>query len=196
MTISPLHNISRKRASAGHTLVEVLIAATLASVMLAAVVAIGLMAMRSGVRSASYSDMETETRTAFQKLGIDARTANAFSSTFVGSQVSSITLMIPSSDYFSGGFRYVTYGYDSSAKTIFSVPGNDPTATTGRAILIRNVISAAFLRYNQSSAEITGTSNTGIKHIQVSVTVARGGSGGVVQSIHTTRSTAFTLRNI
>ena len=81
MTSSPL-NLRPKRRNRAFTLVEVLIAASLGSIVLAGVLSSYLMLIRSGVRVANYSTMETETRRAFEQLGIDARMANNFTSNF------------------------------------------------------------------------------------------------------------------
>jgi type II secretory pathway pseudopilin PulG len=178
-----------------YTLVELLIAAGLSGIILTGVLATILMIMRSGVRTENYFAMEKETRQAFEQLGLDARGTKAFSSTFNSSgAVQSFTLTIPMSN--GSGDYSITYGYDSANKLIYRVPGSNPSETTGRKTLINNVSQFSFARYDGSSTAITTSSNAGIKHIQISVTVARSGSGGVVRASQTIRSSAFTLRNI
>src|SRR6218665_256011 len=66
----------RARRTRAFTLVEVLIAASIGSIILAGVLAAFLMLVRSGVRVSNYSMMEAQTRRAFEQLGIDARMAN------------------------------------------------------------------------------------------------------------------------
>ena len=61
-----------------------MIAASLGSMILAGVLSTFLMLVRSGVRVGNYSVMETETRRAFEQLGIDSRMANNFSFQFHG----------------------------------------------------------------------------------------------------------------
>ena len=91
----------RRRPTAGFTLVELLIASSLGTIVLAGVLAAFLMLVRSGVRASNYSVMESQTRRAFEQLGIDARMANDFVSTFTGSAITSFTLTIPSNDLVS-----------------------------------------------------------------------------------------------
>lgn len=192
----------RRNRIKAFTLVEVLIAASLGSIVLAGVLSSYLMLIRSGVRVANYSTMESETRRAFEQLGIDARMANNFTSNFSGGVITSFTLTIPSEDLTSQ--RQVTYGYDtsiSSNKKLFMVPGSDPSVTTGRINLVSYVASLTFLRYDATGTLIPAstTSDAGVKHIQVSVSVSRGNTGSnqsIVAATQVIRSSAFTLRNI
>ena len=188
----------RRRPTAGFTLVELLIASSLGTIVLAGVLAAFLMLVRSGVRASNYSVMESQTRRAFEQLGIDARMANDFVSTFTGSAITSFTLTIPSNDLVSQ--RQVTYGYDtnnSSNKKLFVVPGSDVTATAGRLDLVTNVTGLSFLRYDTSDTLIpTSTaSDAGVKHVQISISVSRTATG-VAAATQVIRSSAFTLRNI
>jgi Tfp pilus assembly protein PilW len=181
----------------GFTLVEVLMASGLASIVLAGVLSAAMMMMRSGVRASNYSTMETESRRAFEQLGIDARMANLFVSNFTGNTITSITFTVPSQDLQTQS--KVTYGFDSSDpsnKKFFMVPGSDPTATTGRLNLVNYVSTLIFLRYNASDAVIPATtpSDTGVKHIQVSLSISRSASG-VAAATQIIRSTSFTIRN-
>jgi prepilin-type N-terminal cleavage/methylation domain-containing protein len=194
---SPDSTVTRKRLG-GFTLTELMIGVAIGSFILAGVLSTFLMVVRSGMRSTNYSAMEAETRRAFEQLGIDARMANEFSATFNGGQITSFTLTIPNTDLTAT--TQVTYGYDTSDsanKKIFVVPGNDPTATAGRRDLIGKVEDMRFLRYDTSSTLIPAstTSSTGVKHIQISVSVKRVGVG-LAATTQIIRSSAFTLRNI
>lgn len=191
----------RRKRLAGFTLTELMVAASLGTIVMAGVLSTFLMLVRSGTRISNYSMMETETRRAFEQLGIDARMANNFASTFdANGVITSFTLTIPSQDLTAQ--RSVTYGYDvsdSANKIFFMVPGANPAATIGRLNLVNKVASLTFLRYDGSGTLIpTATiSDSGVKHIQVSVSVSRGDSyGNVVAATQVIRSTAFTLRNI
>ena len=188
----------RRRRLRGFTLVELLIAASLGTIVLAGTLSAFLMLVRSGVRVSNYSTMEAQTRRAFEQLGIDARMANNFASVFTSSVITSFVLTIPSEDL--GSQRTVTYGYDTSNasnKIFFMVPGTDPTVTTGRVDLVTNVASLTFLRYDTTGTLIPAstTTDTGVKHIQVSVSVSRG-AVGVMAATQVIRSSSFTLRNI
>jgi Tfp pilus assembly protein PilW len=198
MISSSPNPLSRRKRLAGFTLVELIISATLGSIILAGVLSTFLMLVRSGVRTSNYSVMESETRRAFEQLGIDSRMANNFTSNFTGGAITSFTLTIPNNTLTAQ--RQVTYGYDTSNpsnKTLFSVPGSDPTVTTGRLILVRKVNGLTFLRYDSSDTLIptSTTSDAGVKHIQIQVSVSRA-DVGVAAATQVIRSSAFTLRNI
>lgn len=197
MITSPLNFSARQKRHRGFTLVEVIIAATIGSFVLAGVMASFLMLVRSGVRTSNYSVMETETRRAFEQLGIDARMANAFTSTFTGSTITAFTLTIPNNDL--TGQRQVMYGYDTSDSTnykFYIVPVPDTTPSS-RRVLVNKVSSLTFLRYDSTGALIPSTtpSDANVKHIQVSVSVRRA-EVGVAQTTQIIRSSAFTIRNI
>ena len=190
---------SLKNRSAGFTLTEVLMAASLSAMILAGVLSTSVLIIRSSVRASNYSVMEAETRRAFEQMGIDARMASDFSCVFnpLGS-ITSFTLTIPNEDL--SQIYYVTYGYDTSNsanQVIFTVPGNNPAATVGRRVLVNQVNAMTFLRYDATNTLIPAatTSNAGIKHIQMSVSVLRTGVG-IANATQVIRSSAFTLRNI
>ena len=189
---------SLKNRSAGFTLTEVLMAASLSAMILAGVLSTSVLIIRSSVRASNYSIMEAETRRAFEQMGIDARMASDFSSVFTNGSITSFTLTIPNEDL--SQIYYVTYGYDTSNsanQVIFIVPGNNPAATVGRRVLVNQVNAMTFLRYDATNILIPAAtiSNAGIKHIQMSVSVLRTGVG-IANTTQVIRSSAFTLRNI
>lgn len=195
--ITSRFSFSRSRHSPrGFTLVEVLMAASLATMILAGVLSASLMMMRSGVRASNYSTMESESRRAFEQLGIDARMANLVTSYYPpGSTViTALILSVPSQDLQTQS--KVTYGYDTATAQLFMVPGNDPTVTTGRLNLVNNVVTLTFSRYDAAGSAIPAstTSDVGVRHIQVSISISRAASG-VAASTQVIRSTAFTIRN-
>jgi Tfp pilus assembly protein PilW len=204
MTSSPSkrHQAGRRRFGA-FTLVEVLIASSLSAFILAGVFSAYLMLVRSGVRMSDYSIMESEVRRGFERMGVDARMANGFVSTFSGGAITSFTLTIPSQDLSTQS--QVTYGFDTTDPTnqkFFVVPGSDPTSTTGRINLVNKVTGLTFNRYDTTDTLIPAstTSDAGIKHIQVSINVSRAGVSSADSSItaatQVIRSSAFTIRNI
>ena len=89
---------SLKNRSAGFTLTEVLMAASLSAMILAGVLSTSVLIIRSSVRASNYSIMEAETRRAFEQMGIDARMASDFSSVFTNGSITSFTLTIPNED--------------------------------------------------------------------------------------------------
>jgi prepilin-type N-terminal cleavage/methylation domain-containing protein len=186
----------KKRLRRGFTLVEVLIAMALSIIILGGVLSTFLLMVRSGMRASNYSMMEAQTRRAFEQLGIDARMANGFSAVFSGGSITSFTLTIP--DVNQANNDSVTYGYDTSDgtnKKIYRVPGANPAATTGRVDLISKVDAMDFLRYDATGTLIPSGTTTGVKHVQISVSVKRS-AVGVSASTQVIRSSAFTLRNI
>jgi hypothetical protein len=148
---------------------------------------------KTSIRVGNYSNMEGQTRRAFEQLGIDARMASTYVSNFTGAAISSITLTIPTSDLST--VYTVTYGYAN--ETFYRVPGSDPTATAGRQVLISGVKALTFNRYDTAATMIPAstTTDSAVKHIQLSVTVLRSQSG-VANATQVIRSTAFTMRNI
>jgi prepilin-type N-terminal cleavage/methylation domain-containing protein len=188
--------LRRKRA---FTLVEVLISASLGSMILAAVLSAFIMVTKSGVRISNYSTMETETRRAFEQLGVDARMANNFVSNYTSGVITSFTLTIPSNDLSTQ--RWVKYGYDTSDATnkkFYMVAVNSSGTAIGTTfVLVNKVTSLTFLRYDTSDTLIPAstTADTGVKHIQVSISVSRS-TVGVAAATQVIRSSAFTIRNI
>jgi Tfp pilus assembly protein PilW len=201
MTSSPNSPASKRKRIAGFTLAEILVATLISAFVLTGVLTSFVMFVRSGIRLSDYCTMEAQMRRAFEQMGIDTRMANGFASTFnSGGVITSFTLTIPSEDMST--VTQVTYGLDTSDSTnqkFFMVPGNSPTATTGRQNLVEHVTALTFYRYDSSGTLITTTTGTNpdahIKHIQVSVS-ATGGSYGVVAATQVIRSSAFTIRNI
>lgn len=199
MTTSRFSFSRSRRGPRGFTLVEVLMAASLATMILAGVLSAAMMMMRSGVRASNYSTMESESRRAFERLGIEARMANLVTSNFTGNVITSITLMVPSQDLQTQS--PVTYGYDTTSDPtygmrFFMVPGSNAATTTGRLNLVNNVTSLTFDRYNAAGTAIAAstTSDAGVRHIQVSISISRAASG-VAAATQVIRSTAFTIRN-
>ena len=198
MIYSPTKSLFSPKRLAGFTLVEVIIAASLGTIILAGVLATFLFLIKSGVRTNNYSIMESQTRLAFEQLGIDARMSNNITSNFTGSVITSFTLTIPDSTLSTQ--RQVTYVYDTSDPTnkkLAYVPGNNPAATAGRRILISRMSDLTFLRYSSASVLIPAStvSDAGVKHIQISCDVTRS-AVGVTAATQVIRSSAFTLRNI
>ncbi len=188
-----------------------MISMSLATIILAAVFTAFIMIGRSSMRVVNYSVMESQTRRAFEQLAIDARMANAFTATITGGEITSFTLSIPSENLWASP-RQVTYGYDTSNsadKKFFCIP-DVAAAPTVRLNLITGLKALTILRYRPAVSPATAPvlmpvllppatdTSAGIKHLQISVSVARGGarSGNVMETTQVIRSTAFTLRNM
>jgi len=187
----------RSRSDA-FTLIELIVATSIGTIILVAVITTFLMLARSSMRVANYSMMESQTRKAFEQLAIDARMASGFLSTFTGGQITAITLTIPNKDLTA--VAQVKYVYDTSTpsnNTFYVVPVPDTTPSSKR-VLVTNITSMSFNRYKADESLIdpaTTTSDTGIKHIQISISERRSGIG-VAAATQVIRSSAFTLRNM
>lgn len=131
---------ARRSRARGFTLVEVLIAATLSTFVLAAVLSSFLFLSRTGFRASAYSEMEAEMRRGLETISRDIR--NASDVRWNSSQ--SITLTVQGAP--------VTYAYDGDAasatyRSFYRVPG-ESGSTQPRTVLIRSLEpDFAFRRY-------------------------------------------------
>jgi prepilin-type N-terminal cleavage/methylation domain-containing protein len=184
-----------KRSSA-FTLVEVMIAVSLGSMVLAGVLTTFLTIVRSGMRISSYSEMEMQTRAAFEQLGIHARMSNDFVSHKITSAgvpvIDYFDLTIPNKDLTAT--KEVRYGYDTSIAANKKFYYIDDSGA--RRDLVTHVDRCEFLRYDANDALIAPSVNDmAIKHIQVSLEVSHTRTG-VAKATQVIRSSAFTIRNI
>lgn len=177
------------------TLVEVMVAATIGSFVLAGVLTAFLMLTRSATNAANYSMMETQSRKALEELGQDLRMAKDAT----WNSATSITLEIP--DNYTSSSNLVTYAYQVSGGTgqFYRMPGA-ASATNTKTVLVRNVASDfAFSRFDRIGAPLSSTAtaqalNIQTKRIQLYMTV-RSTSKTVVAATNTILSASFILRN-
>jgi Tfp pilus assembly protein PilW len=184
------HDCPRVLFSTGFTLVEVMIGATLGSIVLAGVLSTFLMLSRSGMSAANYSTMDTQSRRALEEFAKDVRMANAV----VWNSSGSVTLTVP--ENYTTTSNLVTYTWDnnsssSSYRCFYRVPGNS-TATTPKTTFVRNVTSLVFARYDRLNAATTSNSST--KRIQIAMTVTST-ANTVVATTAQLVSASFILRN-
>jgi Tfp pilus assembly protein PilW len=167
------------------TLVEVLIGATLGTMVLAGVLSTFLMLGRSGANIANYSMMETQSRRTLEELSQDIRMGESV--TWTSAQ--SITIKVPQ-EYSSltAPITYdnVTYSYNSTTKTFNRVVG------ANTMILVRNVSSCTFERFDR--VNIATTSPTATKRIKLTL-VARSKNQTVAAATNTILSASYILRN-
>lgn len=206
MTISPASERSRESGRRGFTLSEVMIGASLGTVVLLGVLSTYLMLLRSGVNAAGYAVMEAQSRRAFEQFGIDARMASNLSSA-----TNSVTLTVPNN--YTATSNKVTYGYDSTNRLFYLVPGNGTTtgqtyvapgsgtAPTGQQILIGQrgsamlvckVTTLTFNRYDSTGTAVS--TDTAATHLQLKINVSQSGRSTVTVD-ETILSAAFTMRN-
>jgi Tfp pilus assembly protein PilW len=140
MTTSTIHSKAGRRA---FTLVEVMIAASLGTMILAGIMSTFLMLGRSGANIANYSMMEAESRRALEEFSQDLRMANAIT----WNSPTSITITVPNN--YVPTLGVVTYAYDSTAKIFYRTPRDSASAAGTTDTLIRNVISFSYSRYDR-----------------------------------------------
>lgn len=176
--------------SRGFTLVEVMIGASLGSVILAGVLSTFLMLGRMGANVASYTTMDAQTRRALEDFAQDVRMA----SNIYWNSDSSVTLTVP--DNYTSNSNQVTYAWDSTLGSatyhyFYRKPGNADAATT-KVTYVANVTSFSFYRYDRLN--VATATDVATKRIQVNLTVTTTNST-VVNATDTTLSASFILRN-
>jgi prepilin-type N-terminal cleavage/methylation domain-containing protein len=177
----------RRRA---FTLVEVMIGATLGSIVLAGVMSTFLMLSRSGMSAANYTTMDTQCRRALEEFAQDVRMA----SNVAWNSTGSVTLTVP--DNYTTTSNKVTYTWDNttgsaSYRCFYRVPG-DSSATSPKTIFVRNVTSFTFLRYDRLNAVTASDAST--KRLRISMTVTTTANTAVAVTDQLV-SASFILRN-
>src|SRR5688500_16061651 len=137
-------SISFKRGCRAFTLVEVMVASTLGTIVLAGVLSTFLMLGRSGANVANYSMMEAKTRSAHEEHSQDLRMARDIT----WNSAESVTLTVP--DNYTTTGNQVTYTFDSTSKEFYRMPG-DASATNPKTILVRSAASCTFARFDRQN---------------------------------------------
>lgn len=157
------------RSGKAFTLVEVLIAATLSTFVLAGVLSAFLFLARTSFRSSGYSELEAEMRRGLDTFARDTRSATDVR--WNGTQ--SITLTVNG--------RAVTYAYDGSAAgptagCFYRLEGDDASGRP-RAVLVRGVTpDFAFQRYKLAQpgvGENTASNDRETKLLSLTLRAAR-----------------------
>lgn len=171
----------------GFTLVEILIATTIAGLVMVGVLTTNFQLLRSGVRITQYAEMEAQVRRGLDQFSYDARTATGIK----WNSPTNLTLTVPAS---GGTSRTVTYAWNVADETFYYVPGADATVAAGRTILVRGIPSAAFsfARFDRNGNVATTDLET--KRVQVNLAVRRKSSVGAAASENGISAT-FTMRN-
>jgi hypothetical protein len=183
----------------------VLIATSLASILLAGVLTTFLMMGRNGVNLQNYTELEAQARKALELFSREVRLAyavTAYSST-------TVTLSIPDTSSNRTTLLYsVTYTFDTGTNkfTRTGPPADNPAGASSTTTLISNVrqISGTnpfnYYRYVTSGGYQTGyTTNTAantteIKQIEINF-VAQRASTTVVTATDKVMSARFIVRN-
>jgi prepilin-type N-terminal cleavage/methylation domain-containing protein len=178
----------RSKRDRGFTLVELLIATSLGSVVLLAVLSTFLFLGRSGANISNYAEMEAQARSALEIFAVDARMAKDVT----WHSTTALTLRIPA----SGGDRFYRYSFDPAAQTLTrQLTGPSPGPAQ---VLITGVQTFDFRAYKINTGEVdfTDLSAAGrvTKQIQLSLSASRT-SSTVTSATNTVLSARFILRN-
>ena len=185
---------SAHRPAAGFTLVEIMIGSSIGSFVLLGILSAFLTLGRSGARLFNYNVMETESRRALDEFSQDVRMA----SDVVWNSSSSITLTVP--DNYTSNANQVTYAYDSSTtgatKTSFyRTPSNsDATDVTSKTVLVHNVTSCIYKRYDRSTPAVAATTDVSTKRIELALKISIT-STTTVAATENAISATYLLRN-
>ena len=178
-------SINFKRRCRAFTLVEVMIASTLGTIVLAGVLSTFLMLGRSGANVANYSMMEAESRRALEELSQDLRMAKEIE----WNSAESVTLTVP--DNYPSTANQVTYAFDSATKDFYRMPGT-ASATNPRTVLVRSAASCSFARFDRQNNATTNP--RAIKRLQLTLVIRRKGQT-VAAASNTIFSASYILRN-
>ena len=174
-----------RRPDQGFTLVEVMIAATLSTMVLAGVLSAFLFLARTSFRSSGYSEMEAEIRRALDTFARDTRNATDVR----WNNAQNLTLTV------SG--RPVTYAYDSDAASA-TAGSFYRLADQTRTVLIRGVNpDFAFQRYKLEQPGVNDNragNDSETKLLQLTLRAVRANIATTSAS-NSAISARYTLRN-
>ena len=172
-----------------------MVSAGISTIILAGVLTAFLFIGRSGFAASSFSELESETRTALQIFGDDVRKSTDLTT----NSSQSITLSVATA---TNGSTLVTYAYDTDPTTatyqcFYRLVGN-ATSTLPRRILVHNVASDfAFRRFKLEQSGVTDNSASNdreTKQIEVTLRATRTGTTAVAAN-QSALSARYILRN-
>lgn len=178
------------RAAAGFTLVELMVASGIGSVILTGVLSVVLMMGRSGLSASNYADMEAQSRRAVDEFAQDVRMASGIT----WNSAASVTLTVP--DNYAADGNKVTYAFDSSATgptagSFYRQPGV-AGSTGSRFVLARHVTALNFARFTRTNA--VAASELSTKRLQLTMNLRTSGQTTVDQNTLVV-SASYVLRN-
>jgi prepilin-type N-terminal cleavage/methylation domain-containing protein len=185
----------RRHGERGFTLVEVIVAATISSFILAGILSAFLMITRTGFAAGAYSELETETRRALEIFGEDARKTKDIH----WNTAQSVTLYVATS---STATVQVTYAYDgtrgSATYGCFYRMLGDANSTLPRRALVHNVnADFSFQRFKLEQPGVTDNSaatDLETKQLQVTLRASRSANTAVTAN-QAALSARYVLRN-
>jgi len=172
-----------------------MVAAALATLVLAGVMSAFVFIGRTGYNASGYSEMSAQTRRALDEFANDARMASGIQ----WNSNQSITFFVPGA---GNTTRLVTYAYDRAATgptagCFYRLAGG-PDSTAPRRILVRQVAPGfAFRRYKLEQNGVTdhtAANDLETKLIQVDLQATRRGAT-TVAATQTALSARYLLRN-
>jgi len=196
-SVSPIKNCNRTPAARlrGFSLVEMMVAVSIAAFVLATMIWSYIYMGRNLIRYSNQQDTETEIRRTIQMMAADVHAATDVSS-FSSTQ---FTLTMPYVHSDNSVTTYsVTYTYSSTALTITrTVSGTaPPNVTTATLTLLTNVTPTGSMFEARDRVDHLTTSTINIKKITLaSFTVTTGSASANTQLIRTGASTRFVLRS-
>ena len=182
--------ISPRGRAGGFTLVEVIIATTLGSFVLAGVLSAFLFLAKTSFRSSGYSEVDAQLRRGLDTFARDARSATDVR----WNSAQSVTLTVNG--------QPVTYAYDATPasatyQSFYRVAG-DATSTSPRTALIRGVATDfAFRRYKLEQSGVSDNAaqnDSETKLLQLSLRASRT-NVATVGAGNSAVSARFMLRN-
>ena len=179
-----------ERRAVGFTLVELMVASGIGSVILTGVLSVVLMMGRSGLSASNYADMEAQSRRAVDEFAQDVRMA----SDITWNSAASVTLTVP--DNYAADGNKVTYALDSSAtgptaSSFYRQPGV-AGSTSPRLVLARHVTALNFARFSRTNA--VAASELSTKRLQLTMNLRTSGQTTVDQNTLVV-SASYVLRN-
>lgn len=171
-----------RRRARGFTLVEVMIAASLATIILAGTMTAFLFIGRSGANLRNYTDMEAQARKSLEIFAEDTRQA----SSVVWSSADAVRLVVNGAN--------IDYSYSSGSFT--------RTTPAGTTSLLTGITTFNFSAYDINGTAITDfatatartTANKSTKQVQISLSAARS-TRTVTTATNIVLSARYVLRN-
>ena len=168
------------RRERGFTLVEVMVATSLAAILLTAVLGAYLFLGRNLTRLVNFQGQDVYSRKALRYFTTDVSSAIQLTTT---SDVA-LTLTKPT----AGANVTVSYSYSSGAGTLMRTEG----ATTVK--VLTGLTAFSFTYYSESGTVITGSPQS-VKAVEFSYTSAAGSSGSGTRASYTSVSPRVLVRN-
>lgn len=162
------------------TLVELMVAISLAAIVCAGVLAAYLFVGRNLTRLVNFQSQEVESRRTLRYFTEDASAAIALTA----GTASSLALTKPT----SVATTAVSYAYNSAAGTLTRTDG------AGSRVILTGLTALTFTYYNEGGVEITNNPQS-VKAVELSFASASGSAASGTKAAYTTVSPRVVLRN-